>query len=274
MDLILAPSKINLFLEVLSKREDGYHEILSLFSRISLYDLIYIEANRSWRRKIEVKFTFQSIPAQHSTVYKAIDLFLKAIRTSMTVRVTVHKYIPSQSGLGGGSTDAAGVLKWLNQRFGPLDWDSLYDIGLRVGSDVGFFMHDYPYALVSGRGEKVSPVDLPPARFLVFYPPFSFSTSEVYGALKLTYQPLNVNISNSGGDLSALCFNRLQSVVEEMFPDYKRMLRAFSRELGRKVWMTGSGSAFFTLWDESVDMARVYRIAKRYNCCLWSVSTV
>ncbi len=275
MDTLLAPAKLNLFLEVIGQREDGYHLIESLFARISLYDVIYIDARPAENTEICVQFNYYDIDPTENTVYRAIEKFSSYSGVSFFAKVEVNKYIPPGSGLGGASSDASVVLKWLNKRFDCFSDEELYNLAMEVGSDVGFFMMEKSYAIVKGRGEVVEPVNgLKKMRFVVFYPNLSISTSLVYKSLKLTYNPISVNISNLRHGFPVLWFNRLQGVVEEMFPDYKVMIKEIEANLSKPFVMTGSGSAFFGVWSPDDDWNKIYSLARKYNCCVWCVETV
>ncbi len=275
MDVLLAPAKLNLILEVVSKRSDGYHDIESLFARISLYDVLHIHVLPSNQMDIRVRFRYQDISPEENSVYRAIELF--SLRSGLKLKATidVHKYIPSGAGLGGGASDAAIVLRYLNQKFPFFSQTELFEIGMEIGSDVGFFMSDSVHALVKGRGELVHPIyHFPRFRLVVFYPRIFISTTRVYEALKLTDRTVNVNISNLKDNFSALWFNRLQEVVEDIFPEYKIMMRDATNFFSKRVIMTGSGSAFFTLWDPNLDWKKIYFFARKYNCYVWCVETV
>ncbi len=275
MDVLLAPAKLNLILEIVSKRSDGYHNIESLFARISLYDVIHIQTLPSDHIEIQVKFKYQDICEKENSVYRAIELFSLYSGLKLKATVDVHKYIPSGAGLGGGSSDAAAVLMYLNQKFPSFSHNELFNLGMEIGSDVGFFMAEAMYALVKGRGEFVEPIySLPKFRLVVFYPHIFVSTARVYEGLKLTDKTAGVNISNSEDELSALWFNRLQKVVEGFLPEYREMLKDMRNSLSKRMIMTGSGSAFFTLWDSDLDWRKIYLLARKYNCCVWCVETV
>ncbi|MBN2049509.1 MAG: 4-(cytidine 5'-diphospho)-2-C-methyl-D-erythritol kinase [Spirochaetales bacterium] len=154
--VIYCPAKINLHLEVGLRREDGYHDILSLFHMVDLYDTLMVRSLKSLDYcGIQGNC---DIPPQHNLVLKAARLFCETTGIRCALEFYLDKKIPSEAGLGGGSSDAAGTLRLLNRMKGNILGDEdMYRLAATLGSDVLFFMMS-PSALVTGRGEKVKPV--------------------------------------------------------------------------------------------------------------------
>src|ERR1041385_5335079 len=155
---ILAPAKINLSLRILRKRPDGFHEIETLISPISLYDKIDIEKQNRW-----VDFSCDDptlSTGDDNLVVRAAKAFFEQTKIKSGVSIKLEKKIPHGAGLGGGSSDAAATLKGLNQLFETkLSREELTKIGSTIGSDVAFFLFE-PAALCKGRGEIVEPTKL------------------------------------------------------------------------------------------------------------------
>ena len=173
----LAKAKINLTLDVVGKLPDGYHQIKSLVLKIPLFDIIEIDDKGSG-----IYFTGEKI-GEDNTVKKALDLFLKEINAKKEFSVKITKNIPVGSGLGGGSSDAATVLKALNSIFGyPLSLKDLLNIGAKIGSDVPLFIREENLLLIENKGEKVMPIYVKDREFFiaVVFPGFRINTSHVY----------------------------------------------------------------------------------------------
>jgi len=179
---VSAPSKVNLHLRVYGRRPDGYHGIRSLFQAVSLADTIVVRSLKTIDI-VAIEGSFDC-PAQDTTVYKAVAAFRKAsgIRTGLSVKV--EKAVPAGAGLGGGSGDAAAVLRALDALFDTrFEKRALAAMGALVGSDVPFFFED-GCALVSGRGERVEPV-APRDDFAlaIHFPGFPVGSAEAYRLL-------------------------------------------------------------------------------------------
>lgn len=239
-----APAKINLILRVLGKREDGYHEIFSLMQRISLFDTLYFRPISVPR--IELKTNCPFLPSDKSNlIYRAAHLFLKEVYNDFGISIYLIKRIPLSSGLGGGSSDAATTLLGLNSLFGhPFSKKRLSEMAILLGSDVPFFIFKST-AIVTGRGEKVRPVNLElPFWYLILCPPIEVSASEVYSSWKLTKEGNKTKIPEIGKVLEYL-ENDLEDFAIHSFPEID-MAKEMLREVGaRKVVMTGSGGAVF-----------------------------
>lgn len=154
-------AKINLHLAVGPKREDGFHNLQSIFAKISLFDLIKIEAKESKTLKINIEGLDNCELIGEDTITKAIKLWCEYTKHNLEVNVNIEKNIPIKAGLGGGSSNAAYTLKTLNEMFCnyALSEKTLFKIGLMIGSDVPFFLHDATFAYVEGQGEIITKLD-------------------------------------------------------------------------------------------------------------------
>ncbi len=247
-----APAKINLYLRVLGKRADGYHEIESMMQAIDLYDEIKIEKSDS----IEIVCDDPGIPADDSNLAARAAAALKEQFYFPGVKISLHKKIPHGAGLGGGSSDAAFVLRGLCRLYNlSPSPKELLRIASEIGSDVPFFLGS-GQALVSGRGEIVRTLELPTEYTIILVvPPLEISTAEVYGKLRFSLtkkiEPFlfkkRITVSRFNGLLKRFC-NDLEEVVLDEYPDLfeiKGLLRNSGAVFSA---MSGSGSAFFGVY--------------------------
>ena len=252
---VLAPAKLNLFLEVLGRRDDGYHDIESLMVTVDLCDTLTFELAPSGR--IEFACDDPRLPTgSDNLVVRAAEHWQAATGSKLGVRISLQKVIPAQAGLAGGSADAAATLLGLN-RLGGLDWSpSQFDtLAANLGSDVTFFRHG-PVAVCRGRGERVEPLVLPhPFHFVLVCPTVGVATVEVYRQVIPPARPRSsgaITAALAAGDPAALgreFFNRLQPVAESLVPSLARVRDALTN-LGPSLdghLMSGSGSSYFGL---------------------------
>lgn len=247
-----APAKINLYLYVLGKRPDGYHDIESLMQAIDLCDEITLEKSDT----IELTCSDPSIPSgPENLAFKAAAL-LQSRFYFPGVRINLVKNIPSGAGLGGGSSDAAFVMRGILRLYGlQPSADELSEIAASVGSDVPFFL-TRGQALIGGRGEIVKPMILPLGyEVVVVSPPISVSTAEVYGSVKLGltsrsgHHLLSINIDLSRLMRASEKFrNDLEEIVISKHPDLVDLKRSLLGTGAFMSSMTGSGSSFYGLF--------------------------
>lgn len=255
----LSPAKVNLFLRVLGKRPDGYHEISSLFQAIGLFDELTF--------KMAPKDAFlcddPALPKDDSNlVIKALKLFRERSGRYFPIEIELKKKIPSQAGLGGGSSNAATTLYALNQMIGaPFSEEQLSKWGSEIGSDIPFFFSTGT-ALCEGRGEKVK--SLPPLHqygIALHKPDFGLSTPAVYQALdlsKVSTKPPHEIVSSfySGGNE---LINDLEAPAFLLKPELKSYKESLLKEHPKGVLMSGSGSSFFTLVPKEKGYPPLYR---------------
>ena len=252
-------AKINLTLDVLGKRDDGYHDLQSVMQTISVRDDIEIDVGtgKPW----VLKCTDESIPTdERNLAWKAAKLYLDTIKKDpdgLEIRIT--KRIHVEAGMGGGSADAAAVLRALNRHYGnPLSIAALAELGSFVGSDVPFCTL-CGTAMVEGRGERIRKLpDMPDCFFVVCKPEFSSSTPELYRKLdetEIAKRPNNRAMESAllAGDLKQVCEN-IHNVfdplvtAEHMELNYIKSLFYNYGAIGYQ--MTGSGSAVFAIVSE------------------------
>jgi 4-diphosphocytidyl-2-C-methyl-D-erythritol kinase len=236
-----APAKLNLFLHITGRRDDGYHLLQSAFMLIDWCDRLDFELRADGGLSRE----------DSGAALPEDDLCLRAARalqqaggTALGAHIRLQKNIPSEAGMGGGSSDAASCLLALNRLWGlGLPLPQLEAIGLRLGADVPFFLRGRN-AWVEGIGEKITPIDVPAARFVVAKPPQGLETKKIFGdpALKRDAQPATI----SGFAANPWCFgaNDLQPVAQRLCPGVNQALQWLGSH-GLQGRMTGSGSAVF-----------------------------
>jgi len=263
---ILTPAKINLFLEVGRKR-GKFHPIVSLIEPISLFDTIEIKKSKN------TKITFHSeweIP-ENNTVKKAVDLFREKFNSDDGIEINIWKKIPPGSGLGGGSSDAAAVLKNLPNLFGlNLKKEELVNMAIEIGSDVPFFLYN-KISIVSGYGEIVEPFDInTPIYYLLLIPDREISTSEVYNQLdksgkfgdltkgKEKIKILIDLIKNADFEkMSKIIFNRLENSCFQLWKEGKEVMERLKKLSGRSFFLSGSGGCIFSLFREENEVREV-----------------
>jgi len=253
-----SPAKVNLFLRVLRKREDGYHDILSLMQRIDLCD----EMSFSLRDEgIVVKCPGTSLPEDRDNiVYRAAEAILALAGGKTGVEITIHKKIPVAAGLGGGSSNAATTLVTLNEMVGTnRSTEELMSMGARLGADVPFFVFGRT-ALASGIGEHLEAVDgIPRMWFVLVNPGFEISTREVYESLRLglTGDPIQYTMPpfTTVSHVAQELYNDLERVSLDRYPVLSEIKEQLMKHGASGSLMSGSGSTVFGIF-ESEDDAR------------------
>ncbi len=254
---ILSPAKVNLRLEILKKREDGYHEIFSLIQGVGLYDEIEIEILDTKGIVLEIEGRYsnflEDLDKRDNLAYRGAQAFIDASGIYKGVRVHLYKRIPVAAGLGGGSSNAASVLMGLNSIFEyPLSEEELISIGRGIGADVPFFFLRGP-ALASGVGDMLERVELPELWYVIVWPRIPISTRDAYESLKfgLTKKILDINIESlkdnlrDVGFLSGFLCNDLEKVGVERYPEIGFIKEALCRYDPIGALMSGSGSSVF-----------------------------
>jgi 4-diphosphocytidyl-2-C-methyl-D-erythritol kinase len=238
---VAAPAKLNLFLHVTGRREDGYHLLQSVLMLIDWCDSLNFE--RRSDGAISREDLGLRLPDEDLTVRAARALQALAGPTE-GVHITLEKNIPVQAGLGGGSSDAASCLLALNRLWGlNLPLQRLESIALGLGADVPFFLRGHN-AWVEGVGERISPVQLPEARFVVVKPAAGLETARVFGDPGLERDTGVAIIAGFVADPLGFGHNDLQPVAQRLCPDVASALNWLERA-GLRGRMTGSGSAVF-----------------------------
>lgn len=269
-----APAKLNLFLEIMGRRDDGYHELETLMVPVSLFDSltftptppaadgspgpIELDLRTAYPLRPGAGPTAEIPSGRDNLVIRALELLRERSDSRFGARVELVKRIPAAAGLGGGSSDAAAALRLAN-RCWQLDWpvERFFEVAAELGSDVPFFLAGGP-ALCFGRGDRVQPCSKVPRRwFVIVKPPVQLSTAEVYRAHMSRQEPASPRPSRNlmaaaaaleTGEIrhaSRWMFNRLQAAAADVSPWVDRLRAVFEKLdfLGHQ--LTGSGSAYF-----------------------------
>jgi 4-diphosphocytidyl-2-C-methyl-D-erythritol kinase len=246
-----APAKVNLTLRVLGRRPDGFHDIETLMAPLDLADRLEVELKDT--PGLEFSCSDPSLPTDGSNlVCKAVKAFAAATGREFGVRIHLEKRIPHGAGLGGGSSDAAAVLKVLNELLGAgLSTEDLEKIAASIGSDVAFFIRGVP-AICRGRGERVEPVEgVPSAEILLVKPPFPVSTSWAYGAWAAAKKPRETFPAMLG---SIAMVNDLEVPVFSKHLQLPVLKRWLAAQPGvRAAMMSGSGSTVFAVLEGAAE---------------------
>ena len=252
-----APAKINLTLDVLAKRADGYHDLESIMQSVSLMDEIILDVGtgKPW----ELVCSVEGIPTDARNIaWKAAMAFYDAVGSDPNgLRITVVKRIPSEAGLGGGSADGAAVLRGLNRTLEqPLSLMELAEIGAKVGSDVPFCVIGGT-AYCEGRGERLTPVDVGPKyNYVLCKPELAFSTPKLFSKLDnsvITRRPDHKAMirklqSGDAGSVGDLLCNVFEEAVLDEYEPIRRLKSLLMEQGALGAQMTGSGSVVFGIF--------------------------
>ena len=274
---LCAYAKINIHLKVLAKREDGFHNLESIFQRISIAD--YLSITKSNDSHIcTVESPLLPLPAEN-TLTKAWEVFKGATDINTGIKVRLIKNLPAGSGLGAGSSDAAALLKGVNELFSmPLTDSELINLALQVGSDVPFFLREAA-EIVSGRGEVFEPVQARTDGFgILIWPDMHSSTKEAYELLDKQKEMLAVEhdawgyeklINQYHAPFGTWRFvNDFQPVLEHQYPIIGQVHAELYDQGAAFAQMSGSGSAVFGLFESERLMASAFKVlAKRWSWC-------
>lgn len=277
----LAPAKINLVLEVLGSRPDGYHEIRSLVQTISLCDAISFER----ADVISLECTEPSLLTFENLVVQAAELLKESSGYDKGVRIKLEKKIPWGAGLGGGSSDGATTLLALKKLWElKLKTSDLVKLAASLGSDVPFFMHGGA-ALIEGRGEKVTPLVASLARwFVLLMPPLprmSGKTQQLYSRLDTSHFTDGRSVDKAVKLWSqdkmlapSLFFNAFDKVALEAFPKLGVYWKIFEEAGGKDIHLVGSGPALFAPANTEAEAEKICGLLCQQGLEAYHVSTV
>ena len=284
--VIAAPAKVNLFLEILGKRADGYHELQTLLTPIDLYDTLEFQPRDD--SQLILSCDSPDIPTGPANlVWKAADALRTAFGSTAGATIRLTKRIPHEAGLGGGSSDAASTLLALNAVWNlNLSIAELTPVAAMVGSDVAALLHDGP-TWCTGRGEVAEPVPSPvPLDLVVVKPPFGLCTGEVYRSTHLVESPVDggaLRDALAAGNAEAvgrLMHNRLQPSAFALQPLADWVYEALLAQEPLGAMLSGSGSCVFALARNRPDALRIARRAEAIlavripDCRLFTVRTL
>ena len=255
---LLSPAKINLFLDVLGKRDDGYHDIITVFEKVDLCDRIELTSSNAG---IHITSNLSELPSdKQNLAYRASSLLRKRYGISKGVNIHIEKKIPIAAGLGGGSSNAATVLKGLNRLWNlNVGNEELVDLSKQIGADVPFFMFNSSFAIGSGRGDIIKFIrsNLEIWHVLIS-PPTRVLTKEVYENTNLSLTPSRPDVKilvraieeNNVGEVKKHLYNALEPVATKKVRDLSGA-KDFVKRLGfDAIKVTGSGPTIFVLTFE------------------------
>lgn len=266
--VLKTPAKINLALDIVGKRADGYHLLETIFQAVSLYDTVTVTLHTDMEKPIRLSCNIPWIPKDTRNIaWKAATLFQEKAKLPIGIEIHLQKYIPSQAGLGGGSSDAAAVLYACNQLTGAgLTQQQLCELGLQLGADVPFFFYGGT-AYAAGIGEQLQPLPyLGSVSVVIAKGKGGISTAAAYNAIDALQNPVHPNTSRMLNRIQAyaplseiapLCGNLFSSVTDLQIVE---QLRQKMLEKGAICsLMSGSGSAVFGLFSSQ---------EQAHRCCI------
>ncbi|MBQ3835396.1 MAG: 4-(cytidine 5'-diphospho)-2-C-methyl-D-erythritol kinase [Elusimicrobia bacterium] len=275
--LVQAPAKVNLFLEIINKREDGYHNIESIMHTVSLFD--NLEFTEIKENKVELVCSDKNLPVDgRNLVYRAAEKFKKEYNINTGIKINLTKNIPMGAGLGGGSSDAAAVLVALNKIWKINDkLHNLEKLAAKLGADVPFFLTGGT-AKISGIGDIVEKLKTDCKYNFVLVKP-NFGVSTVYAYSKVKFPLTNVHkIDNIMKDIEQnslsfnnakdLFFNRFEEFVFEEYSEIKQIKNTLE-SIGCISLMSGSGATVFGLLQGQEKMNYVAEELAKYNWNVW-----
>ncbi|MGY4691890.1 4-(cytidine 5'-diphospho)-2-C-methyl-D-erythritol kinase [Salibacterium sp. K-3] len=268
---VKAPAKINLSLDVLGKREDGYHEVKMVMTQVDLSDRLDLEWRKDGVIKVEMSEGF--LPADsRNLAYQAAALLKERFDIKMGVSIYIYKNIPVAAGLAGGSSDAAAALRGLNEIWGlGLSLEELAALGSALGSDVPFCVYGGT-ALATGRGECIEMIPDPPSCWVVLAkPPIGVSTGEIYKQMRTadfgstSSETMTAALHDfSYGDICRSLHNALEQVTLPMHPEIRQIKERMRASGVDAALMSGSGPTVFGLIKKEAKLHRVYNALRGF----------
>lgn len=251
---IPAPAKLNLFLHIVGRRDDGYHLLQSAFMLIDWCDTLHF--NKRSDGKISREDLTWALP-EDDLVTRAARALQQATGCTIGAHIGIQKSIPAQAGMGGGSSDAASTLLALNRLWGVnLPLDALARIGLTLGADVPFFLGGHN-AWVEGIGERITPIDIPASRWLVLKPDAGLETKRIFSDPNLKRDSECATIygfaAHTFDKALSQTRNDLQAIAQTLCPEVNQALQWLDSK-GLSGRMTGSGSAVFARLNQEVQL--------------------
>lgn len=289
--ILNSPAKLNLYLKVINKRPDGYHNIVTLFERINLFDRIRLTSNKSG--KISVTCNHPQVPiGPKNLVYKVARLLKEKYQISEGIAIDIDKTIPVAAGLAGGSTNAATVIMGLNRLWKlNLSRAEMVDIASQIGSDVPFFIYDTSWALGTQRGNHIQPFKINRELWhILVVPKIKMQTPKVYSHIRiptndnlakkveatdtnmLTKKRDDVNIlvhklrTSNIISISSLLYNDLEKIVVQICPRINQLKERLKSLNAKGVTVSGSGPSVYGLTDSKQEAEQIQtQLSNRYS---------
>jgi len=249
---LLSPAKLNLFLHITGRRDDGYHELQTVFQLLDHCDTVDLSSSDGGA--ISLDCPGLDLAPEENLAWRAARLLQEHTACKLGASVRIAKRIPAGGGLGGGSSNAATVLLGLNRLWRlQLDLDELADLGLRLGADVPVFVRGHS-AWAEGIGENLTALELPQKYYLVVSPRVAVGTAEVFSHRELTRNtsPITIAAFFEGGGR-----NDCQNVVRQLYPEVDKAL-IWLENFGQ-AQLTGTGACVFAAFDEKARAEELYR---------------
>lgn len=250
MEKEFAPAKVNLFLDVLNKRADGYHDLGTVFQTLDMGDFLSAEKNSSGEITLSYNVS-QDYPVEKDLVFRAAKLLQETTNTSCGAKLYLEKLMPLGAGLGGGSADAAAALRLLNRIWETnLSCEELEKLGAKLGADVPFLVQGGT-AFAEGIGEILTPTSVEfPKAVLVATPHCAVPTKDAYaGVVPSGENRWNAFKSNWNGTLSFEFYNKFEESVFPKYPIIQDLKNKLENSGAFKTLMSGSGASVFALFD-------------------------
>jgi len=280
---VYAPAKINLYLDVLNKRPDGYHNIETLFEKIDLKDEIVIKEKG---KGLKVKTNLAECPwGKDNIVYKAIQALSIEAKINLNLDIIIKKAIPVSAGLGGGSSDAASALKAVNKIFDlGIEEKQLFSIASNIGKDAPFFMLDNSFVIGRGSGELLEPLNIKNSfSHIIIKPKIPISTAEMYKKIdnhKARSKKSNIEkivYALKKKDITLLEKN-YYNIFEEVLGGYgnciKKVKDLFFKAGVRHSILSGSGPSVFCTFQDTKEAVRIFgKIPKGKDIKIFLVTT-
>lgn len=274
-------AKINLTFEVLGRRRDGYHEVVTIMQAISLCDLISFQADQGLLLRCDVA----ELASPRNLVLRAARLMQEAAGGPRGAAISLWKGIPLASGLGGGSSDAARTLQALNEMWGVgLAPAGLMGMAAQLGSDVPFFVSGRRAAMATGRGERVTALASPGRTWLVLLRPpleLAHKTREMYSRLEPGLftggehtEQLRAAMSRGERVSNGQCFNAFDALAPSVFPGMEGYRRRFLEAGASQVHLAGAGPTLFSLVSGRDEGDRIARRLRRLGLEAWLAETL
>lgn len=263
--IVFPNAKINIGLDIINKREDGFHNIETIFYPITFCDILEVIIDDQNNKSEIVSFTTSGLnldcPIEKNLVYKAYKIFKEYVKNVPSVKIHLHKVIPSGSGLGGGSSDASFMLKILNEFCDNiLNENELLELASKIGSDCPFFIKNIPcYAY--GRGEILEPIDLNLSNYYIalIIPELHINTEKAYNSIKIKVKRekklielINIPIEEWKYNI----VNDFEDVVFEWYPELKKIKEELYNIGAIYTSLSGSGSTIYGIFKEKPELTQ------------------
>jgi len=251
-----SPAKLNLFLHIVGRRDDGYHLLQSVFQLIDWCDTIHLK--RISENQVRRVNPIPGVPSEQDLVVRAANLLKDFCKLDAGVEISLQKEIPMGAGMGGGSSDAATTLIGLNALWNlNLSKETLCALGLKLGADVPFFIFGQN-AFVEGIGEKIQAISLATPYFLVIFPNQGIPTASIFQDPELTRDHAQITIDGFLASPLLYQSNDCQAVAMRICPEVKQALNWITQMVpGSQPRMSGSGSSVFAVLDPKTDTAKL-----------------